>query len=88
MYSSTILKLDPRWKRVINFTPLPLYPRGNSLRSPLDRKLGEPQSRCERYGEEKHLPLPGIEARFLSRAARRPVAVGLLTAIPVTSVGV
>jgi hypothetical protein len=43
-YSSTILDLGTRWRWVVNFTPLPLYPWGNSTRYPLDRRLGEPQS--------------------------------------------
>jgi hypothetical protein len=30
-YSSTFLDLSTRWRRVVSFTPLPLYPRGYSL---------------------------------------------------------
>jgi hypothetical protein len=30
---------------------------------PLDKGLGGPQSRSERYGEKKNLALPGIEPR-------------------------
>jgi hypothetical protein len=37
--------------RVVSFTPRSLYPPGKSLRYPLDRRLGEPQSRCGRRGE-------------------------------------
>jgi hypothetical protein len=59
-YSSTILCLSSRWRWVISFTPQPLYPRGESSRYPLDRRLGRPQSRSGRRGEEKHFALPGI----------------------------
>jgi hypothetical protein len=38
---------------VVNFTPRPLYPRGKSPRYPLERRLGGPQSRSGRSGEEK-----------------------------------
>jgi hypothetical protein len=37
----------------------PLYPRGKSLQYPLDRRLGGPQSRSERLGEEKILDTTG-----------------------------
>jgi hypothetical protein len=40
--------------------PLPFYLRGNSPRYPLDRRLGGPQSRFGRCGEEQNLlPLLG-----------------------------
>jgi hypothetical protein len=39
-------------------------PKTKSPRYPLDRSLGRPQSRSERFGEEKNLlPLPGIESQ-------------------------
>jgi hypothetical protein len=60
-YSLTFLHLGTRWGWVVSFTPLPLYPRGKSPRYPLDRKLGGPQSRSGRCGEEKNLALPEIE---------------------------
>jgi hypothetical protein len=37
---------------VVSFTLWPLYPQGN--RYPLDRRLGGPQSRSGRGGEEKN----------------------------------
>jgi hypothetical protein len=40
---------------VVNFTPRSLYPRGQSPRYPLDRRLGGPQSRSGQFGEEKIL---------------------------------
>jgi len=40
----------------------PLYPQGKSPWYPLDRRLGGPQSRSGRGGEEKNYELsPGIE---------------------------
>jgi hypothetical protein len=44
---------------VVNFTPRPHYPRGKSPRYPLDRRLGGPQSRSGRFGEEKILDPTG-----------------------------
>jgi hypothetical protein len=41
--------------------PAALPPGGKSPWYPLDRRLGEPQCRYGRGGEEKSLPLPGIE---------------------------
>jgi hypothetical protein len=42
--------------------PRPLYPQGKSPWYPLDRRLGRPQSRSGRGGEEKNFqPPPGIE---------------------------
>jgi hypothetical protein len=59
--------------RVVSFKPRPLYPRGKSPGNTLDRRLGEPQSRSGRCGEEKNtMVLPGIEPRFLDRSAPNP----------------
>jgi len=47
---------------VSGFTPRPLYPQGKDTWYPLDRRLGGPQSRSERGGEEKNSQTPpGIE---------------------------
>jgi hypothetical protein len=56
-YSSTILDLGTRWRRVVSFTPLLLYPRGNIPHPwyPVFKKPRGPPSRCERYGEAKNL---------------------------------
>jgi hypothetical protein len=63
-YSSTILDLFTKLRWVVSFAHRPLYPLGNNPRYPLDRKLGAPQSRSGRRGEEKNLlPLSGIEHR-------------------------
>jgi hypothetical protein len=58
-YSSTILDLGTMWRRVVRFTPRPLYPWGNRPRYPLGRRLGGAQSRSRRYGEEKSLASAG-----------------------------
>jgi hypothetical protein len=47
------LDLGTSWRWVDKFTPRPLYPRGKNPRYPLDRRLGGPQSRSGRFGEEK-----------------------------------
>jgi hypothetical protein len=39
-----VLDFGTRWRRVVNFTPRPLYPHGKSPRYPLDRRMGGPQS--------------------------------------------
>ena len=43
------------------FTPRPLYLRGQSPRSPLDRRLSGPQSRSRRFEDRKFLTLQGLE---------------------------
>jgi hypothetical protein len=40
---------------VVIFKSLSLHPRGKSSRYPMDRRLGRPQSRFERCGEEKKI---------------------------------
>jgi hypothetical protein len=49
------LDLDTSCRWVVSFTSRPLYPRGKSPRYPLLRRLGGPQSRSGRRGEEKIL---------------------------------
>jgi hypothetical protein len=39
------------WRLVVSLTPLPLYPRGKSLRYPLYRRFGVSQSRLDHMGE-------------------------------------
>jgi hypothetical protein len=52
-----ILNLGFSWMLMVIFTPEPLYPRCK-----FDRRLGGPQSRSGRCGEEKEsLPLPVYE---------------------------
>jgi hypothetical protein len=54
----------------MNFMPRPLYPWGKSLRYPLDRRLGGPQSRSGRRGEEKILDPTRIPTPTFGRPAR------------------
>jgi hypothetical protein len=61
-YGSTFLDLCTRWGWVTNITPLPLYVLGKSPQYPLIRRLGGPQSRSGRCGEEKNPALSGIES--------------------------
>jgi hypothetical protein len=57
---------------VVKFTPPPLYPQGKKPWHPLDRRLGGPQSRSGRGGEEKNSqPLPGLEPLIIQPAAQR-----------------
>jgi hypothetical protein len=49
-----ILDLSTRWRLEVSFTPLPFYPQGESPWYPLDSRLGGPQSRYGRGGEEKN----------------------------------
>jgi hypothetical protein len=68
-----ILDLGTRWRSVISFTPRPLYSQGKNPLYPLDRRLGGPQSRSGRGGEEKNSqPPPGIETWNPDRPARSP----------------
>jgi hypothetical protein len=56
---------------VVSFTPRPLYPQGKNPWYPLDRRLGRPQSRSERGGEEKNSqPLPGFKPPIIQPVAQ------------------
>jgi hypothetical protein len=66
-YSSTIPNFGTRWRWVVSFMPLSLYPRYQ-----LDNRLGGPQSRSGCCGGEKNLALPGIGPRTSSPS---PVAI-------------
>jgi hypothetical protein len=50
-----ILVLGTGWRCVVSFTVRPLYPRGMGNRYPLDWRLGGPQNRSGRRGEEQNL---------------------------------
>jgi hypothetical protein len=60
---------------VVSFTPGPLYPQGKSPRYSLDRRLGEPQSRCERRGEEKILDPTRTRTPTPRSSSPQPVAI-------------
>jgi hypothetical protein len=57
---------------VVSFTPRSLYPQGKSPCYPLDRRLGGPQSRSERGGDEKNSQsLLGLERPIIQPVAQR-----------------
>jgi hypothetical protein len=67
-----ILDLGTRRRWVVSFTPRPLYPQGKSPWYPSDRRLGGPQSRSGRGGEEKNSePPPGLEPSSLCCETQR-----------------
>jgi hypothetical protein len=68
-----ILDLGTRSMWVVSFTPRPLYSQGRNPWYPLDRRLGGPQSRSGRGGEEKNSqPPPGLETpRIMGRPVRK-----------------
>jgi hypothetical protein len=55
MCRSRFLDLGTSWRWVVSLMPRPLYPRRTSPRYPLDRRLGGPQNRSGRCGEENIL---------------------------------
>jgi hypothetical protein len=61
-----VLKLSTGWRWVVSFTPPPLYPQGKSPGYPLDRRLGGPQSRSGRGGEEKNSQPQRSSSSYLS----------------------
>jgi hypothetical protein len=69
------LGLGTSWRWVVSFTPLPLYLRGKSPRYPLDRRLGGPQSRYGRRGEEKILDPTGTRTPNPRSSSPWPVAI-------------
>jgi hypothetical protein len=57
---------------MVSFTPRPLYPQGRATGTHSDRRLGGPQSRSGRGGEEKKsLSLPGLEPPIIQPVAQR-----------------
>jgi hypothetical protein len=59
---SIFLGLITRWQRVVNFQPLLHYPKRKGPPHPLDRSLGDPQSRSGCCVENWNLCLQGMEA--------------------------
>jgi hypothetical protein len=67
-----ILDLGTRWRWMVSFTPRPLYLQRKSPWYPLERRLGGPQSRSGRGGEEKNSqPLPGFEPPIIQPVVQR-----------------
>jgi hypothetical protein len=66
------LDLGTRWRWVVSFTTQPLYLQGKSPWYPFDRRLGGPQSRSGRGGEEESSkPLPELEPPIIQPIAQR-----------------
>jgi hypothetical protein len=67
-----ILDLGTAWRLVVSFTPRSLYSQGESPWYPFDRRLGGPQSRSGRGGEETNSqPLPGLQTPMFQPIAQR-----------------
>jgi hypothetical protein len=63
--------IGTRWRRGVSFTPRPPYPQGKSPPYPLDRRLGGPQVRSGRCGEEKNSQsLLGLELTIVQPVAQ------------------
>jgi len=56
---------------VVNFTPRPLYPRGESPLYPLDRRLVGPQNRSGHGGEKSYQLLAELEPPIIQPVAQR-----------------
>jgi hypothetical protein len=70
--SPGILDLCTRWRWVVSFTFRSLYPQRRRPWYPSDRRLGGPQSRSGRGGEEKNSqPLPGPEPPIIRPIVQR-----------------
>jgi hypothetical protein len=67
--------LNVKWRWVVNFTPRPLYPPGNTHRYQLIRTLDGLQSRSGRFlRKETLLFLPGFNPRAVQPVASRDTA--------------
>jgi hypothetical protein len=63
--------LGTRWRWVVSFTPRSFTPQGKKPPNSLDRRLGGPQRRSGRGGEEKNFqPLPGLEPPIIQPVAQ------------------
>jgi hypothetical protein len=64
------LDLGSSWRWVVSFTPRPLHRRGRTSRFSLDRRLGGPQNRSWRLGDET-VVLP-VASRYTDCAIAAP----------------
>jgi hypothetical protein len=66
-----ILDLGTRLRRVVSFTPRPVYSQGKSPYYQLVRRLGGPKSRSGRGCEDRNSqPLSGIEPSIIQPIAQ------------------
>jgi hypothetical protein len=70
MYRSTFFDLGTSWKRVVRFTPLPLYPRGKSPDTHWIGGCVGLRAGLDDVERAKFLTLLGLELRPLGRPAR------------------
>jgi hypothetical protein len=73
--NTRILDLGTSWRKMVSFTPRPIYPRGKSPGYP----LGEPQNRSGPRGEQKILDPTGTRTPTPLSSSPQPVPV--LTAL-------
>jgi hypothetical protein len=52
-----------------NIMPTLLYPGGKNPQYPLNRRLGEPQTKYGALKEKNLLPIPAFEPRFIKPVA-------------------
>jgi hypothetical protein len=64
---------------MVSFTPRSPYPLRKSIRYPLDKRLGGPQGRSGRRGEEKIIDSTGL--RTPARRSSSPLLVAIPTAL-------
>jgi hypothetical protein len=69
-YSSTLLDLSTRWRWVVSFTHLPLYPGERTPCTHYIRGSGDPRFCLENMEKRKFLNLQGLELRPLYRLTR------------------
>jgi hypothetical protein len=91
-YQSTILGFGIRWRWVVSFTPLPLYPRVKNPRYPLLRRLGGPRADLEAVGVEKNFTPAGnrtlaVQAVVIRTELFRLSTKGYYCLIPYVSLG-
>jgi hypothetical protein len=51
-YNSIFLDIGIKWRTAVSLAPQPLYPRENSPRYPLNRRLSVPHSRSGLFGKK------------------------------------
>jgi hypothetical protein len=64
-----ILDLGTRWRRVVSFTPRPLYPQRRSTCYLLDRRLGGPRRRFGRDSKKNSRPCQDSELPIIQSVA-------------------
>jgi hypothetical protein len=69
------LDLGTSLRCVIGFTLWPLNPRGECTRFSLDRRLGEPQRRSGRRGEQKSFDSSGTRTQTPRTSSSYPAAI-------------